>query len=82
MQGINAEPLTSMVYLATKNNNLYEKDSEGKSKIADNCYVYSACSTNAKRAILSYIFKGCNIPASVLEFELVPISENIIENEE
>lgn len=73
---------SSMVYLATKKNNLYEEDSEGRSKIADNCYVYSACNTNTKRSILSYIFKECNIPASVLEFELVPISENIIDNEE
>lgn len=73
---------SSMIYMATKNNNLHEENAEDRSKIADNCYVYSSCSTNTKRGILTNLFKGCNIPAAVLEFELVPITENIIENEE
>lgn len=73
---------SSMIYMATKNNNLHEENAEDRSKIADNCYVYSSCSTNTKRGILTNLFKGCNIPASVLEFELVPRTENIIKNEE
>lgn len=73
---------SSMIYMATKNNNLHEENAEDRSKIADNCYVYSSCSTNTKRGILTNLFKGCNIPAAVLEFELVPITENTIEDEE
>ena len=68
--------------MATYNNNLHEENAEDSSKISYICYVYSSCSTNTKRGILTNLFKGCNIPASVLEFELVPRTENIIENEE
>lgn len=77
----NENPST-MVYLATKDCYLHEVDSEGRTKVADNCYIYSSCSTNTKRTILAYLFKNCNVPASSLEFELVPLTDNIIETEE
>lgn len=77
----NENPST-MVYLATKDCYLHEVEAAGRSKVADNCYIYSSCSTNTKRTILAYLFKNCNIPASALEFELAPLADNVIEEEE
>lgn len=77
----NENPST-MVYLATKDSYIHDTDSEGRSKVAENCYIYSSCSTNTKRSILSYLFKNCNIPTSVLEFELVPIAESLQEEDD
>ena len=36
------ENLSTMVYLATKDSYLHEADSEDRSKVAENCYIYIA----------------------------------------
>lgn len=74
----NEEP-TKMAYLSSKDTWVHENEAKGRTKIADNCYVFSSCSTNTKRTILNHLFKGCEIPAYVLEFELVPIVEKVVD---
>lgn len=37
---------------------------------------------NTRMTILAYLFKSCNIPAPELEFELAPLADNVIEEEE
>lgn len=77
----NENPSTA-TYVATKDYWLHETGNKERSKIAENCYIYSSCSTNTKRSILNYIFKELNIPSSVLEFELAPIVDKVTDLEE
>lgn len=53
----------------------HSKAAKEHSLIADGCYVYSSCSTQTKMTILNLLFDSCGIPASDLEFELVPLQE-------
>lgn len=77
----NENPST-MTYLSTKEYWVHENDSKDRTKVADQCYVHSSCSTNTKRSILNYLFKELDIPSSVLEFELAPIVDKVIDSEE
>lgn len=77
----NENPST-MTYLATKNYWMHEIENRDLSKIAEHCFVYSSCSTNTKRSILNYLFKEMNIPSQVLEFELVPLADKVIDSED
>ena len=77
----NENPST-MTYLSTKEYWVHENDSKDRTKVADQCYVHSSCSTNTKRSILNYLFKELDIPSSVLEFELAPIVDKVIDTEE
>jgi len=77
----NENPST-MSYVASKNYWIHDCEAPGRSKVADQCYVHSSCSTNTKRSILNYLFKECGIPSNVLEFELVPLAEKVVDNEE
>ena len=61
--------------LAKNNFWLHETDRNDRSRVADNCYVHSSCSTSSKCAIINYIFKQLDINPSELEFELEPISD-------
>ncbi len=74
------EKPTEMLYLATKIYNLHPKQQDNNTKIADKCYVWSANSTRTKRAILLYIFKEVEISPSELEIELVPETDNVVED--
>lgn len=71
-----SEKPTDMLYLATKNYMLFVKDEGYTTRIADNCYVWSANSTKNKQSVLLYIFKELNISPSILEVELVPQTNN------
>ncbi len=71
-----SEKPTDMLYLATKNSMLFIKDEGYTTRIADNCYVWSANSTKNKQSVLLYIFKELNISPSILEVELVPQTNN------
>jgi hypothetical protein len=73
---------SSMAYLASKNYWLHETDSKDRSKIAESCYVHTSCSTNTKRSILTYLFKEMGIPSSILEFEIAPLAEKVIDTED
>lgn len=77
----NENPSTA-TYVATKDFWMHETGTKERTKIAENCYIYSSCSTNTKRSILTYMFKELNIPSSVLEFELVPLAEKVTDSEE
>lgn len=73
---------TTMTYLASKKYWVHDVESKDNTKIADKCYVYSSCSTNTKKSILTYLFKEMGIPSSVLEFELIPLTDKTVENNE
>ena len=73
---------SSMTYLSSKNYWMHDTDNKERSKIADNCYVYTSCSTNTKRSILTYLFKEMGIPSSILEFEIAPLAEKVIDTED
>lgn len=66
-----------VTYVATKNYWLHQTGNQERSRIADNCFVYSSCSTGTKRTILNYLFTECNIPSGVLEFELEPLTDGV-----
>ena len=76
------EKPTEMLFLATKEWWLHETGGRERTKIADRCYVHSSNSTNTKKSILNYIFKELNISPSILEIELLPLNEEINDNEE
>ena len=77
----NENPST-MTYLASRNYWVFDTDHKERSKVADNCYVYSSCSTNAKRSILTYLFKGLGVSPSVLEFELTPLADKVVDSDD
>lgn len=72
------EYTTEMLYLATKNYCYHSHEQENLTKIADNVYVWSANDTRTKRGILQYLFKELSLSPSELELELVPLSDNIV----
>lgn len=78
---IHEENPTVFSYLATQRYWLYDTSTKERSKITDNCYVHSSCSTKTKCSILRYIFEKMNIPFSDLEFSLVPMTEKVVEDE-
>ena len=63
--------------LAKNNYWLHEEDHKDYSRVADNCYVYSSCSTRTKCTIINYIFEQLEINPSDLEFELVPLTDKV-----
>ena len=73
---------TIMTYLANQNLWVHNGNKKGSSKFAENCYVHTSCDTKTKRIILNYLFKECNVPPSVLEFELTPQTEKVTDVEE
>lgn len=79
---IYSENPSAMTYLATKDLWLHDTGSKERSKIAENCYVYSSNSTNTKRSILTYLFREMNLSPSLLEFELVPMADKVTDSEE
>ena len=77
------ESPSTMTYVASKNYWVHDSEAKGRSKVAEHCYVHTSCSTNTKHSILNYLFKECGIPTSVLDFELVPLTDKAADfNEE
>ena len=76
----NENPST-MTYLATKDEWLHESENKDRSKIADRCFLFTSCSTNTKRNILNYLFREMSIPSSILEFEIAPLADKVIDSE-
>lgn len=76
------ESPSTMTYVAGKNYWIHASEAKGRSKVAEHCYVHTSCSTNTKRNILNYLFKECEIPASILEFELVPLADKVMDSNE
>lgn len=72
------EKPSEMLYLATRNNNLYSREQNYTTKVAENCYVWSSNDTRTKRSVLLYIMKEVGVNPSDLELELVPLNDNAI----
>lgn len=81
-QLIYTENPTAFAYLCSKEYWLYDSWTKERSKIADNCYVHSSSSTKTKCSLLKYVFEQLNIPMSDLEFDLLPISEKVVEDDD
>ena len=77
----NENPST-MTYVATKNFWMHEEGNRDRSKIAERCYVHSSCSTYTKQSILNYLFKELGIPSGVLEFEIAPLADKVIDTDD
>ena len=67
---------TEMLYLATKNDNLYAEVKHFTSPVSDNCHVWTSNNTKTKKNILLYIFKEIGVAPAEFELELVPLSDN------
>lgn len=76
------ESPSTMTYLATKNYWVHDTGNKERSNVAEGCYVHSSCSTNTKRSILNYLFKEMNIPSSILELEIVPLADKVVDGDE
>ena len=73
---------SSMTYLASKEEWVHQTGNRDRSLVAEQCYVYSSCSTNTKRAILNYLFAELKLPTGILEFELAPIGEKVTDSDD
>lgn len=69
---------TEMLYLATKNDNLYSEAKHFTSPVSDNCHVWTSNNTRTKKNILLYIFKEIGVAPAEFEIDLVPMSENTV----
>lgn len=65
---------SEMLYLATRNDNLYDSARHFTSPVAENCHVWTSSDTRTKRNVLLYILKEIGIAPSEVELELVPLS--------
>lgn len=78
-----AEHPTAMAYQATQNYWLHtEPNNRERTYVAENVYVYSSASVKTIQSILKYLFDHLSISASHLDFELKPISDKVVEEEE
>ena len=71
---------TEMLYLATKNNYLHDSAQDYTTPVVENCHVWASNDTRSKRNVLLYIFKELDIDPSVLELELVPLNNNVVDD--
>lgn len=73
---------TAMMYIASKGQWLHHEEGLERSKVAEQCYVWSSNSTSTKRAILASLFAQCNISPAVLELCLTPKSDHTVDDDE
>lgn len=71
---------TEMLYLATKNNYLHDSAQDYTTPVVENCHVWASNDTRSKRNVLLYIFKELELDPSVLELELVPLNNNVVDD--
>lgn len=76
------EKKTDMCYVASLNYWLHSTPQRGRVRIDDNCYVHCDNSTSTKQSIISYMFGKLNIPETALEYELKPLQEDCVIDEE
>lgn len=72
---IYAEDPIQMNSLAAKEWWYHLKNAEGRTQVAENCFVHTGCSTQTKCSILKYLFEQLDLNPADLEFELLPISD-------
>ena len=66
----------TMDYLCRKDEWVHVNNGPDRSYVADNCYVYSSCSTKTKRNGIKFLFKEFSISEYDLELHLYPLIEN------
>lgn len=71
---------TAVQYLSQKDDCFHVEEAKGRTKIADDCYVWTAASTKSLCSVLELLFKEANIEKSKLEFHLIPQRDNVIED--
>lgn len=76
------ESQTDMGYVATLNYWLHTTPQRGRVRIGDHCYVPCDNSTSTKQSIISYLFGKLNIPETSLEYELKPVQEDAVVDDE
>jgi len=69
------EDPVSFAYICHENNYVHDNNALGCAKVAENCYVYTDCSTATKRAGIKYIFNDMGISEMDLILNLVPIKD-------
>lgn len=75
-----AENPIQMNSLAAKKYWLHDKNNSNNELdlVAENCYIYTSCSTRTKCSVISYIFDQLGINYSDLEFDLKPTNDKTI----
>ena len=76
---IYAEEPSTIVYLSKKDNWLHSNDAKEYTKVGDDVYVFTSCSTRTKIACLRFVFEKCNISESELIFQLAPLTDKVNE---
>lgn len=66
---------SEMIYLATKEDNLFSSPTAYTTPVNTDCHVFSSNDTRTKRNVILYILKELGINPSELELELEPINE-------
>lgn len=67
---------SGFIYLSHSNTYLHDSETVGYTKIAENCFAFTDCSTSNKRTSIKYIFNELEISEDDLILNLVPIKEN------
>jgi len=76
------ESPSKIEYLCSKDDTFHDHEAKIYSKIAENCYVWTAASSKTICNIIRYMFKECGIPRYELVFNLVPEREEIYDEME
>lgn len=79
---IYTEQPTAIAYLAAKDYWLHPSPNKKYSFVAENVYVYSSSSVRTIQSTLRYIFEQLSLPMSDLEYELKPINDKVLEEDE
>lgn len=79
---ISSEHTTAMAYLAAQKYWLHPTADESRTYVADNVYVHTWCSVKTIQSILRYTFEQLSLPMSDLEYELKPINDKVVEEDE
>ena len=79
---IYAEEPIQMNSIAAKEEWFHTSSRNDRSQITENCYVHTSCSTRTKCSILTYLFEQLDLNPADLEFELVPLSDKEVNDNE
>ena len=71
---------TEMLYLATKDNHLHLTPKDYTAPVNDKCHVWASNDTRSKRSTLLFIFTELGLDPSILELELVPLNNNVVDD--
>ena len=77
------EKSPSMAYLASKEKVLFTQSKADRAQIADGIFIRISYTTQGKIQNIQYIFKELEIPAALLEFEIEPLNnDEVLEDDE